>query len=234
VVKTVVQDARGGQYTGVVEVEFATRNDTYPFVSASAEDCVFELAKMVPRNGEQYSEFFNVTGTEPRQVLDAVADYDDVEASLLREYENGGLVEFLVTSGCPAVTLANLGALPQEIMGMDGEGRIAAEITPRHDPAAVISTFLDEVPDMELVSKQSKDTVTPLLTESAFEQVLDSRLTERQREVLRAAFESGYYEWPRECTGEDIADELDITSSTFSEHIHAAERKLLTTVFDGQ
>jgi len=41
----------------------------------------------------------------------------------------------------------------------------------------------------------------------------------------------GYYEWPRDCTGQDVADELGITSATFSEHVFAAERKILAFLF---
>jgi predicted DNA binding protein len=48
---------------------------------------------------------------------------------------------------------------------------------------------------------------------------------------LSVAFEAGYYDWPRGCTGEDVAEELGITSATFSEQIHAAERNLLSAVF---
>ena len=70
-----------------------------------------------------------------------------------------------------------------------------------------------------------------MLTPSTFPRSLLDDLTERQREVLQTAFEMGYYEWPRDCTGRDVADELDITSATFSEHVFTAERKILTVMF---
>ncbi|WP_239642048.1 helix-turn-helix domain-containing protein, partial [Natrinema versiforme] len=47
-------------------------------------------------------------------------------------------------------------------------------------------------------------------------------------EVLKAAFEAGYYDWPRGCSGEEVAAELGIASPTFSQHIlsliHISER----------
>lgn len=56
--------------------------------------------------------------------------------------------------------------------------------------------------------------------------VLDS-LTQRQREVVRTAYELGYYEVPRRVSTADVASELDVDQSTVSEHLQRAERNLL-------
>jgi predicted DNA binding protein len=45
---------------------------------------------------------------------------------------------------------------------------------------------------------------------------------------LRTAHEKGYYEWPRDRTAEEIADALDIASSTLHQHLRAAENKLIS------
>jgi hypothetical protein len=59
--------------------------------------------------------------------------------------------------------------------------------------------------------------------------VLDS-LTHRQRQVVRTAYEMGYYEVPRRVSTADVASELDLDQSTVSEHLQRAERNLLTHV----
>jgi len=223
----------GGQTDPVVEVEFRIRDPAYPFVGVSEEEgCQIELAKMLPRP-EGYAEVFNVTGTDPARIAALDADYETLDVSLLAEYDRGGLFEFHVSEDCPAYELAELGALPQTVRGVDGTGQIVAEIPPQYDPSTVVETFLAEFPGADLATKRERESVTPLFTRSAFRQVLHTHLTDRQREVIETAFEAGYYDWPRECTGKDVAAELDITSATFSEHIHVAERKLLTVLFDG-
>lgn len=58
-------------------------------------------------------------------------------------------------------------------------------------------------------------------------------LTDRQREVVRTAYEMGYYEVPREISTEDIAAELDIDPSTVAEHLQRAERNLVAHHFSG-
>ncbi|WP_411718718.1 helix-turn-helix domain-containing protein [Natronomonas sp.] len=59
-----------------------------------------------------------------------------------------------------------------------------------------------------------------------------SRLTERQREVLETAHRMGYFEHPKGANAGEVADALDITTSTFSEHLSAAQSKLLDAILD--
>lgn len=157
--------------------------------------------------------------------------YESVETTLLSEYDDGGLFEFVVSGGCPAYRLAELGALPKTVDGVDGRGRIVAEIPLRYDPPAVTEQFLEEHPDFELIAKRTKETHASMVTRSTVQQPILDTLTQRQQEILQTAFEMGYYEWPRDCTGQDVANEFGITSATFSEHIFAAERKILTFMF---
>jgi predicted DNA binding protein len=58
------------------------------------------------------------------------------------------------------------------------------------------------------------------------------KLTDRQREVLSTAHEMGYFEYPREANAEAVAEELGIQSSTFAEHLAAAQQKLMGELLD--
>jgi len=58
------------------------------------------------------------------------------------------------------------------------------------------------------------------------------RLTERQREVLETAHEMGYFEHPKAANAGEVAAELDVTTSTFSEHLAAAQSKLMDSILD--
>ncbi len=57
-----------------------------------------------------------------------------------------------------------------------------------------------------------------------------SKLTEKQREVLIAAYKLGYYDIPRRINSEKLAKKLDIGSSTLGEHLRKAERRLLIDI----
>lgn len=226
------EQRRSDRSASVREIEFDVSAAAYPFVVVSeTADCRIELAEMLPRDDGQYVEFFTVTDAAASRILD-VADENDVDIRLLSEHPNGGLFEFHVDSSSPTVMLAELGALPRVVQGVDGTGRIIAEVPPRYDEVEIVDAFLEENPNAELAAKRDKDELEPLFSQTAFRQKLHARLTERQHEVLEAAFDAGYYDWPRKCSGEDVAAELGITSPTFSQHIHAAERKLLTMLFE--
>jgi hypothetical protein len=70
-----------------------------------------------------------------------------------------------------------------------------------------------------------------LLTEANFSPDSPlSKLTEKQREVLIAAYKFGYYDLPRRINSERLAEKLNIGSSTLGEHLRKAERRLLKNI----
>lgn len=58
------------------------------------------------------------------------------------------------------------------------------------------------------------------------------RLTDRQREVVRAAQQLGYFEYPREAGAEAVAADVGIARSTFAEHLAAAQRRVFDELVD--
>lgn len=67
-----------------------------------------------------------------------------------------------------------------------------------------------------------------------FTETTESPLTDRQRAVVTEALARGYYDWPRQITNEDLADELEISRATLHEHLRKAERKLLSMVLNNE
>lgn len=57
-------------------------------------------------------------------------------------------------------------------------------------------------------------------------------LTDRQLEVLKTAHDMGYFEYSKASNAGEVAAELDISTSTFSEHLAAAQRKLFGAIVD--
>ncbi|PSP98284.1 bacterio-opsin activator [Halobacteriales archaeon QS_4_70_19] len=61
-------------------------------------------------------------------------------------------------------------------------------------------------------------------------QELSALLTERQKEILDTAVDVGYYEVPRRATHEDIADTLDLSTTTVGEHLRKIEARMLSEI----
>lgn len=61
---------------------------------------------------------------------------------------------------------------------------------------------------------------------SSFQDRLNE-LTPRQHQAYELARQNGYYEWPRETSVQDLADDLGVSKTTFLEHLRSAENHLL-------
>jgi predicted DNA binding protein len=60
-----------------------------------------------------------------------------------------------------------------------------------------------------------------------------SVLTSRQREVLLAAYNHGYYDLPKGITSERLSQRLTLSKPTMLEHLRKAERRILEAVVAG-
>jgi predicted DNA binding protein len=58
------------------------------------------------------------------------------------------------------------------------------------------------------------------------------QLTSRQREILETAHEMGYFDYPKGANATDVADELGVARSTFTEHLAAAQTKLMDAILE--
>lgn len=57
-------------------------------------------------------------------------------------------------------------------------------------------------------------------------------LSDKQLEAVQVALDVGYYDLPRKGTTEDVADQLDCTAATASEHLRKAEVSVFSILFD--
>ncbi|MDG5777622.1 helix-turn-helix domain-containing protein [Haloarculaceae archaeon H-GB2-1] len=57
-----------------------------------------------------------------------------------------------------------------------------------------------------------------------------SLLTARQREVLETAHEMGFFDYPDGANASEVAEDIGISRSTFSEHLATAQTKLLNAI----
>jgi DNA-binding CsgD family transcriptional regulator len=98
------------------------------------------------------------------------------------------------------------------------EGRYRVDIV--GETNAVLQAALADVPpalDVDI------ERIGPYL---AAQDDLAALLTDRQREVLTAARELGYYRSPREATHQDIADRLGLATGTVAEHLQKIEARV--------
>lgn len=91
------------------------------------------------------------------------------------------------------------------------------------DVVATLSEVSDSVEVQYLVRDANEDTSDPVIVDRG-------ELTDRQREVLEVAYAEGYFEYPRRSSAGEVAEMLDISRSTFAEHLAAAQSRLFETI----
>ncbi|MBV0902793.1 PAS domain S-box protein [Haloarcula salina] len=217
---------------GAVELSFHLDDESIPALAfASQTDSTFEFEELVEHGDGDLRAFFTVSDADPEQVSEFADRIPAIEqVSLLAETEEGGRYEALVSENGFLSQLLSYGVHPTVVTaGADG-GTVTVEIPQSGDVQSFVRMFTGQYESAELVSRKEYD--RPVQTMAEFEAHYRDRLTERQLEVLKTAYFSGFFEWPRETSGKELADLLDIAQPTVSRHIRTGERKLFSQVFE--
>ena len=93
-----------------------------------------------------------------------------------------------------------------------------------------VETMEDRVGEVSLTYKSPILNSAPEISTAAARSIL-SRLSPRQKEALRLAYRSQYYDHPRKTTMQKMASEMTIAKSTFQTHLRKAEGKILESIF---
>lgn len=220
---------------GATEVELEVRDRDCFFVRASAAaGCRLSLEHLVHRSDGTLLEFFAIEGADPEALVEMADDVDDIdEGRVIRDSPGSSLVQFVVSGPCVTSTLADAGAVTRAVTASEGTGRVVANVPTHADVRSVIETFRSRHADTDLVATRQGAQSFPVQTELGLKGTLAGRLTDRQLEVFRTAYLSGYFAWPRERTAEECASMLGITQPTFSQHMRSAQRALAACLFEG-
>lgn len=218
----------------LVELDFRLRDDSSSVLSWLARrlDCSITFEGGIPLSDGRVRTFFVANGVSSGDVDDALDAADAVESSrILSASDDGVLVEAVVGGPSIARALTEYGASLQSLT-RTGDG---VQLTV-HLPASVsvrefVEWFQERYERTEFVARRERGRA-PQTRESVYSE-LEETLTDRQYEVLKTAYYSGFFLSPRQSTGTDVAEMLGVSQPTVSEQLRAAQRKVLGVVFDG-
>ncbi|WP_117591066.1 PAS domain S-box protein [Haloprofundus halophilus] len=136
----------------------------------------------------------------------------------------------LQVSEPPVVSaVASHGGHVKQMKVEDGDCHMTIHLPTSVAARSIIDTVRGTYPTAKMASRRqitrdddSLERVHRLVTED---------LTERQRTALEAAVYAGYFAWPRERTGERIAESIGIASPTFHQHLRKAQQKVFGSLF---
>ena len=156
-----------------------------------------------------------------------------VELTAVFEYGSKTMYRFQreLGWGCPCETIEAFDCPVVDLHTRDGSLYLVFHADDMETLQETILTLQDRYPtvDVSRLLRSSHDA-----PEDSLIFVDRSRLTERQREVLQLAHSMGYFDHPKRANASDVAAELDISTSTLSEHLSAAQRKVLDSILDAE
>jgi predicted DNA binding protein len=215
----------------VTELEFHCGDKrTFTAGVSGALGCTVELSGVVPVGDQSLLYYLLVEGASADAIL-SYADTDDgvADARLLEQHSDGVLLEVVVTD-TPALYLVESGGRIRSVTAADGVATIAVELPSEADIRPTVNAVTDAYQETSLAAK--RETERPAETDTGFRDRLTDTLSDRQETVLQAAYHSGYFEWPRGSTAEELADSLEVSSPTLHNHLRKAQQKVLTAFFD--
>jgi PAS domain S-box-containing protein len=167
---------------------------------------------------------------DAERVVDAAAADDRVErATQVSDGEGRGVFEFVIEEPPIVGPLAERGAETTELVA-DSQGvELTLELPASAEPRAVVES-LSEQYTTELLARRERERHEQ--TKSELVDDIEGELTSRQELALQKAFLGGFFDWPRTASGEELAASMDITPSTYHQHLRTAERKVLAALFE--
>jgi PAS domain S-box-containing protein len=208
------------------ELEFRSAESVVPFPADEAADV--SLDRTIPL-ADGTIVYCTVGGVEPEAFVDAVGEIEAVESvTPIAGVTGDPRFEVRMAGETVASVIAAAGGRIRSTDAVDGGVRIVAEVAPGTDVRRVVEAVRAAYPDLELASRgtvEREDGVDPTPGAAGEE------LTDRQRRVLETAFQAGYFDRPRGSTGEEVAESLGVSASTFHEHLRVGERKLFSALF---
>lgn len=191
----------------------------------------FEFKGVVPTDGGSYRVFYTFSGVshgEVSELMDLSVEISEYE--LVAESDDGPQYEAMVTEDSLVHWVLDRGGVPHSISVGDTGGNVRVELFGDARLRDFVEQFQRKYPNSELVASRERE--RPLHTRDEFLASYEDHLSARQREVLKTAYLSGYFESPRDRNATEIADSMGISQPTFSAHLRTGLRNLFTLLFE--
>jgi PAS domain S-box-containing protein len=227
---TAIERRRALESDETIELEFRDDDSTVPFARlAEASGCQVRHDRTVRRRDGAISVVYTVIGDVPEDV-EAVAERSlPGEVELLRRADDEAVIRRDGTSWFGSI-LSAYGSVLRRGRATPEQTTLVVELPTEADTRQFVDGLKERIPGVELYAKRQHRAAEEAPGEVSAR--IDQRLSERQQEALETAYRMGYFEWPREHGGQEVAEAMDITQPTLNKHLRLAERKVFDLVVD--
>ncbi len=219
----------------VIELEFRRPEVFEALELPHPLDGTLVLEQTVPTGDGDYLTYGTATGNAITAIEALVAspEFPHWESvTVLSSATDDTRFEVSLTNPPVRTTVAAHGGSVVESRFEDGNYTTTVHLPPGTDVRRLTDAITEVLPAIELVTR--RQVARPEATTAPFERLLSAELTDRQRTALEAAFFAGFFEWPRDSSGEAVASSIGISSPTFHQHLRKAQGKVFESLFSTQ
>ncbi|WP_336001579.1 bacterio-opsin activator domain-containing protein [Halorientalis halophila] len=214
----------------VTEVTLLVREEGL-FLAALSErlDCRVTVEGLTFATDDAPLHYVTVHCGAPDRLRAFAAERADLRRfEVVSEHDDACVIAVAPTSPTLHRTAAAHGAVVRDLVFESGDATVTVELPDAGDTRALLWALRSQFGYVTLAAQ--RDRPRSIETRRQFRAALLDRLSDRQRTALELAHHAGYFEWPRERTGEDIAASMDVSAPTFHKHLRHAQRKLADAV----
>ena len=211
-----------------VEVEFTIEDERYQLYQlAAAADATIQFETILETRTDTVEKLLRVIEGDPEAVFEAARENAKIASVEFFGPEENGQLTVKATKPVLADGVRDHGGRVVEAVGKPSGARVRLTQEADRPIRPVISWVTTQYADLTLEARRTdRSTAGHTITTP------ETLLTDRQYEVLRAAYYGGYYEKPKRVTGEDLAENFGISRPAIYNHLQSAEHSLLETLFE--
>lgn len=210
----------------MVQLEFEVTGGDCLAVAVSDElNCHCQTRQTVQSNDDRFLSYLEVDGVPAEQAAEVTNQIDSVlDCRVITENEDSCVLE-VKREQCGATVMMEYGATIRRADAKNGVGSLVIEAPRKEDIREIAKAYEQYNTESELVAKHDVERAGRTVAE--FREAISDKLTEKQLAAIKTAYSSGYYDWPRKSTAEDIATAMGISSATLHQHLRSAHRQIL-------
>ncbi|SFG63351.1 GAF domain-containing protein [Halopelagius inordinatus] len=212
----------------VVELEFHVPDVLGPFGIEGRASGLIRYEHTVPRGDGEFVLFGRTTPDGAETVRTMAAEVPFYDGVTFRDCGDETAFELRVSEPPVLSAVASLGGSVERAVIEDGDYHLTVHLSPSADVRRLLDAMVETHPAMTLLRRRQL-TKRDRRVDSG--DALTSSLTDRQRAALEIAYRAGFFEWPRDASGEDVAGSMGVAAPTFHQHLRAAEKKVFESLF---
>ncbi|GGN94061.1 bacterio-opsin activator domain-containing protein [Haloarcula pellucida] len=229
---SVIERKRSLLSDSVIDLELTLTDGTDVFSRVARETgATLSFEGVLARDGNAVL-FLVVTDAASKTVEQSFESAPLVDTVDHVPHGDGELYEIELESVSLVSEILSAGGTLRDLTADGDTTRLLVTLPAETDVRRFVESLERVAPDVRLHSRTQRTRASR--RDQPFRVAFEQRVTDRQLEALRTALLSGYFEWPREHTAEEVASLLDISQPTFNRHLRVSLKKLLELLFDAE